>query len=191
MDGEITGIILSGGKSSRMGREKGLCEFKGKALIQYAIDVLAPFCNRIIIVANNGQYENFGYEVFADEIKGIGPIGGIYTGLMHSETEDSFILSCDMPMVSHELIEYILLNREHRQIVVPDFEGYFEPLCAFYRRDIFAQLKKVIEERNYKLVDFIKTTDFAEIKIDKQLDFFHPQLFANINSEKEMAELGS
>ncbi len=174
-----------------MGREKGLCEFKGKALVQYAIDVLTPLCKRIIIVANNEQYKSFGCEVFADEIIGIGPIGGIYTGLMHSETEDNFILSCDMPMVSNELIEYILLNRKHRQIVVPDFEGYFEPLCAFYRRDIFPQLRKVIEEQNYKLVDFIKTTDFAELKIDKQLDFFHPLLFANINSEKEIEELGS
>ena len=94
-------------------------------------------------------------------------------------------------MISHELINYILLNRKHKQIVVPNFGGYFEPLCAFYRCDIFTQLKKVIEERNYKLADFIKTTNFAEIKIDKQLDFFHPQLFANINSEKEIKELGS
>ncbi len=190
MDKNITGIILSGGKSSRMGKEKGLCKFKGKELVQYAIDVLAPFCKSIIIIANNNQYEKFEHKVFADEIKDIGPIGGIYTGLFHTETEDNFILSCDMPMISHELIEYILLNRKHKQIVVPDFGGYFEPLCAFYRGNIFPQLKKTIDEQNYKLADFIKTTDFEKLKIDKQLDFFHPLLFANINSEKEIKELG-
>ena len=190
MNMHTTGIILSGGKSSRMGKEKGLCNFRGQALVQYAIDVLMPFCKRIIIVANSEQYKSFGLEVFPDKIKDIGPVGGIYTGLTYSETEDNFILSCDMPMISHELIEYILLNRKQKQIVVPDFEGYFEPLCAFYRRDIFSQLKKVIEERKYKLVDFIKATDFSELKIDKQLDFFHPLLFANINSEKEIEELG-
>ena len=190
MDNKITGIILSGGKSSRMGREKGLSKFKGKELVQYSIDVLAPFCETIILVANDEQYKKFGYKVYADEIKDIGPIGGIYTGLKHSRTESNFILSCDMPMISHQLIEYILLNREDKQIVVPDFGGFFEPLCAFYRANIFAQLKNTIDEQNYKLADFIKTTDFEELKIDKQLDFFHPLLFANINSERELEELG-
>ena len=190
MDSKITGIILSGGKSRRMGREKGLCKFKGKELVQYSIDVLSPFCETIILVANDEQYKKFRYEVYADEIKDIGPIGGIYTGLKHSRTESNFILSCDMPMISHQLIEYILLNRKDKQIVVPDFGGFIEPLCAFYRANIFAQLKNTIDEQNYKLADFIKTTNFEELKIDKQLGFFHPLLFANINSERELEELG-
>jgi molybdopterin-guanine dinucleotide biosynthesis protein A len=191
MSRKITGIILSGGKSSRMGKEKGLCLFKGKKLVQYAIDVLSPYCERIIIVANNKGYENLGLEVFSDEVKEIGPVGGIYTGLVHSKTEDNFILSCDMPMISQELVEYLLQNIKNKQIVVPEFGGFFEPLCAYYRSDILQQLKKLIEERNYKLVDFIRKTDFAELRIDKQLDFFHPLLFANINSEKEIEDLGS
>lgn len=191
MNNDITGIILSGGKSSRMGREKGFCKFKGQPLVEYAIDALTPFCNSIIIVANNKQYEIFGFEVFADKVKDVGPIGGIYTGLVQSKTDDNFILSCDMPMVSHKLIEYLLLNRKHKQIVVPGFEGNIEPLCAFYRRDVFAQIKNAIDKRKYKLADFIKSTDFEELTIDEQLDFFHPLLFANINSKKEIEELGS
>ncbi len=190
MKSNITGIILSGGKSRRMGKEKGLCPFKGKPLVRYAIDVLSPFCERLIIVANNGGYEGFGLEVFPDKIKEIGPLGGIYTGLLHSITEDNFILSCDMPMISTELVKHILSNRNNYRVVVPDFEGYLEPLCAFYQHGIFPQLKKAIEEGNYKLVDFIKKTNFRELKIDKQLGFFHPMLFANINSEKEITELG-
>ena len=191
MNRKTTGIILSGGKSSRMGKEKGLCPFNGKPLVRYAIDVLLPYCERIMIIANNEGYEGFGLEVFPDKIKEIGPVGGIYTGLLHSKTEDNFILSCDMPMISTSLIKYLLQNRNNKQIVVPDFDGYFEPLCAFYRNDVLLQLKAAIDEQNYKLIDFIKKTDFVSLKIDKQLDFFHPQLFANINSEKEIEELGA
>lgn len=189
MDKGITGIVLSGGKSSRMGREKGLCEFNGKMLVQYAIEALKPFCERIIIIANIAGYEKFSYEVFTDKIKDLGPIGGIYTGLSYSKTEDNFVLSCDMPMISNQLIEYILLNRKQKQIVVPSNDGYFEPLCAFYHYDIYSQLKPAIDHQEYKLVDFIKTTNFRELKIDKQLDFYHPLLFANINSDKDFQSI--
>ncbi len=76
-----TGIILAGGKSSRMGTEKGLVEINHKKMIEYSIDQLKKVTENIIIISNTNKYNYLKYPVYEDLIKDIGPIGGIYTGL--------------------------------------------------------------------------------------------------------------
>jgi len=104
----VTGIILAGGKSSRMGAEKGLQELCAKPLIHYAIEVLSGLCNTIIISSSSEAYKSLGHKVVADVIPGIGPMGGIYSALQQSKTEENLVLSCDLPFVSQELMSYIL-----------------------------------------------------------------------------------
>ncbi len=106
---EVTGIILSGGKSSRLGEEKGLALFNGKPLIQYAIDILKPVCDKIIISANNqlDEYAKFGFEIVEDQVKGIGPMAGLIAGLNKSVTRYNFVLSCDTPFVQWKTIDSI------------------------------------------------------------------------------------
>jgi len=84
---KITGIILAGGKSSRMGMDKGFCALNGKPMVQYAIDILEQTCDSIIICSNNSDYELFDLPVIPDIIKDIGPMGGIYSGLKNSKTQ--------------------------------------------------------------------------------------------------------
>ena len=74
---DITGIILSGGKSLRMGQDKGLMSLDGKFMIEHVIDHIKPLCKQILISANQEEYHKFGYPVVRDEIKDIGPAGGI------------------------------------------------------------------------------------------------------------------
>ncbi|HPG34509.1 MAG TPA: molybdenum cofactor guanylyltransferase, partial [Lentimicrobium sp.] len=73
---QITGIVLAGGKSTRMGTDKGLMIFQGKPLVMYSIDLLSMFCGRILISSNNPEYAKFGYEIIADELPGAGPMAG-------------------------------------------------------------------------------------------------------------------
>ena len=112
---QATGIILAGGKSSRMGEDKGLVLLNGKPMIQYVIEALKEVVSDIIIISNNASYNKFRIPVYADLIKDKGPVGGIYTGLYHSTTELNFCISCDVPMISSDFILW-LLNKKWKRI---------------------------------------------------------------------------
>ncbi|MEZ5198543.1 MAG: molybdenum cofactor guanylyltransferase [Bacteroidales bacterium] len=187
--GDLNGIVLCGGRSKRMGKEKGLCLLKEKPMITYAIDLCNRFCNSIIIGANNPDYISFGYPVINDEIAGIGPLGGIYTCLKSSPSDDNFILSCDIPLVSLELVQFILSKREKYEVVIPVFNGFLEPLCAYYNRSIVLGLENAIEKKSYKIQDVLKSLNTRYLEIDSSLEFYHEHLFANINSQNELNEI--
>ncbi|HSO89343.1 MAG TPA: molybdenum cofactor guanylyltransferase, partial [Draconibacterium sp.] len=92
---QITGIILSGGQSTRMGTDKALLQIKGKTLLERAVEICNPVCNAILISSNNPEHEKYGYQIYPDEIKNCGPLGGIYSCLKKSDTDWNFILSVD------------------------------------------------------------------------------------------------
>ena len=146
---QLTGIILSGGKSSRMGREKGLVNFRGKPLVSYAISSLEPVADTLIISINEQlkEYRRFGLAVVTDEIKGIGPMGGLHTALKYSETEHNLVLSCDMPFVSAGLMDYLYQNVQDYDIVVAMHgKDRLEPLCGYYARRVIGVLEEKIKE---------------------------------------------
>ena len=186
---EVTGIILAGGKSSRMGTDKGLQELGGKPLIEYAIDVLSGLCSNLIISSSSEVYHTFGYQVVADEFPGIGPMGGIYSALRQSKTERNLVLSCDLPFVSKELLTYILDNSKGYQIVVP-YEGnrHYEPLCGFYHISVLEQISNFIHKGNYKLPDLFEEISINKLVFGKELGFNHNHLFLNVNSASDLTE---
>lgn len=185
---EVTGIILAGGKSSRMGTDKGLQELSGKPLIYYAIQSLSELCNTIIISTSSDAYQSFGYKTVADEIPGIGPMGGIYSALKQSKTEKNLVLSCDLPFVSKELLSFILKNSEGYQVAVP-WQGnqHYEPLCGFYHLSILEQISLYIQNNNYKLPDIFEEISINRLVINKKSDFYTEELFLNVNSKHDLA----
>jgi molybdopterin-guanine dinucleotide biosynthesis protein A len=188
-DNKITGIILAGGKSSRMGKDKGYCTIKGKPMVMYAVDLLSQVCDNIIISSNNPDYKQFGYTVVEDEIKNIGPLGGIYSGLKQSTTQHNFFLSCDMPMVSAELVQYILSSKEGFDAVIPTWNNFPEPMCAYYNKDIFESLDNFIQKGQYKLQNVVKSLHHKMLEITRDLPFYNDQLFTNVNSEADLNNL--
>jgi molybdenum cofactor guanylyltransferase len=78
---QITGFILAGGQSSRMGTDKAMLQIDGKTLMERAIEICKPFCHEILISSNNPKHGNFGFAVISDEINNCGPMGGIYSCL--------------------------------------------------------------------------------------------------------------
>lgn len=184
---EVTGIILAGGASSRMGKDKGLCEFKGKALINYAIEALLPLCSTILISSNNvDDYQGLGYEVVVDEYQGIGPIDGIYSTLKKSVTRHNLIISCDTPFLNTQLLEYVLANSDDYDIVVPEHgNSFIEPLAAYYSSAIINNLKNTIESKDYKLMNFFNKVRFKKVKVDK-LPEYSNKLFKNLNTPDDL-----
>ncbi len=181
----ITGIILAGGKSERMGQDKGLFPFFDKPLVGYSIDTLKSLCGKIIISANNriDEYKALGYEVVQDEVKDKGPLGGIVSCLKRSETQHNLIISCDMPFVRSAVFELLLKNIENYQVVAPAHETFLvEPLCAYYNTNVLDQMQKSIDEGDYKVMNFFKKIRFKTVLFDKKIHWYSSDIFLNINS---------
>ena len=179
--------MLAGGASSRMGKDKGLCEFKGKSLVYYAIEALLPICDTIIISSNNTEdYQKFGFDVVVDQHKNIGPIGGIYSSLHKSITQHNLILSCDTPFVNTQLLKHIIQNIDNYDIVVPEHgDSYIEPLAGYYSSAIKNTLLQSIKKEDYKLMNLFSKVKFKSIKVDS-IHGFSNKLFKNLNTPNDL-----
>jgi len=184
---DITGIVLAGGASSRMGKDKGLCLFKGKSLVTYAIEALIPLCNTILISSNNIEdYQKFGYDVVVDKYKNIGPIGGIFSSLSSSVTQHNIIISCDTPFISTHLLDYVLANVDGYDIVAPKHgDSYLEPLSAYYSSSIISILQGSINQKDYKLMNLFNKVKFKSVKVDS-ISGYSTKLFKNLNNPGDL-----
>lgn len=186
----ITGIILAGGKSRRMGMEKGLIELNGKQLIQFAIEVLEPICETILISTNSHFYDFLPYKKIADEFPNSGPMGGIYSCLRASKTNQNLVLSCDMPFIKSQLLENLIENSDGFDIVVPwHGEQRFEPMCAFYHKNVEPTFRDLILQKNYKIPDTFEQVRTNKYLISKDLPYYSTDLFYNVNSKEQLSEL--
>jgi molybdenum cofactor guanylyltransferase len=188
----ITGIILAGGQSSRMGTDKSLVEFKGKPLIQYAIDAIKPLCGKVIISVNHNRYDFTGCESWPDIIEGNAPMVGIYSCLVRSTTELNIIHTCDMPLVSTALFDYLLADAIHFDITVPRHHfSYIEPLCGIYSRLLTGEMESCIHSGNFRLHEFILATNHQLVDIHSSMELFRESMFSNINSMEDLKRLSS
>ena len=180
----VNGYILAGGKSSRMEADKGLLLFEGKAMIQNVIEQMQPIFDKLVIVSNNPEYEKFGLEVIPDLIKDIGPAGGIYTALHHSDSPLNFMVSCDMPFVTQEAIAFIVKNADENQIVLLENQGKLEPLFGLYAKDCEAVWLQLIQQKKVKLQEMVSYFKLKIIPI-KNNEIFTSSFFKNINTKED------
>jgi molybdopterin-guanine dinucleotide biosynthesis protein A len=184
----ITGIILAGGKSSRMGSDKGIVNLNGKKFIEHILEAVLTNVNEVIIIANNDNYNNLGYKVIKDKIKDCGPLGGIYTGLMNSKTENNIVVSCDIPFINSDLVKYIIENTSNADITVPVYKGNIEPLCAVYTKRTSDQILNLIMNKDLKIQNILKYFITKELFITKMQKFYTEKLFVNINTQEELKQ---
>ena len=112
MKDKITAFILAGGKSQRMGTDKGLLPLAGKPFVSHICEAVKSIVGEnIVIVSSNADYDFLGYKRIEDLVSDKGPVGGIYTALQYSRAKLNFILSVDAPLVSAELLLWILENK--------------------------------------------------------------------------------
>ncbi len=179
---KLTAIILAGGKSSRMGQDKGLMLFNEKPMIQYVIDGVKPLVNEIIIIANNNQYQKFGYPVYQDLIKNKGPLAGIYTGLTHSTTTKNIVLSCDVPFVSQQLIQELINHCNDVEVVIPEKNKITHQLIGVYDKSCTVIFKKELENNQLKLKLAIEKLNYKIV----DANHIKAKLFTNINSKDDI-----
>ena len=186
----LAAIILSGGFSRRMGTDKGLVSFKGKPMIEASLALANTITDNIMIIANNGDYRQFGYQVYGDILVDKGPMGGIHAGLTHSNATFNMVLACDMPLMTTAFLKYIVGEiEEGDKIIAPRHGQQIEPLCAVYHKDCLSLIESTLESSDLSLHGFIANNQTKFIDIDERKTYYSPYLFSNTNTLEDLRKL--
>lgn len=180
--------ILCGGKSSRMQSEKGLVLYLNKPFIEYVIDAVLPISKNIQLITNTKDYDYLNYKKGNDIVKDKGPIGGIYTALTYSETELNLILSCDIPLISTEiLVELIEKHDSNNAITVFSDVNKTHPLIGIYSKKCLPILQKSIDNNDLKIMNLLTKVNHQIINVEGiKRDFLK-----NINTVAQLKELNT
>lgn len=182
-----TGIILAGGQSRRMGKDKGLVVFHDRPLIRWALDVFENMCDEILISSNSSAYNYLGYKVIADIYPDSGPMGGIYSCLAESSNRKNLVLSCDMPFVNQDIFRLLDQQIGDAMICVPWYkQDHYEPLCGIYMQDTMHLMKLYIDQKNYKIPELFEDTYFKAFNIQNIHRLLGEHYFFNINSRADL-----
>ncbi len=190
-DEHITGLILAGGLGRRMGgRDKGLQPFRGRPMAAWAIERLAPQVDALLINANQNleAYAAFGYPVVPDRIAGFaGPLAGLHTGLLASETPLLVTAPCDSPFLPDDLVEKLnaALVAAGADIAVAKTGDQPHPVFSLVRREVLGGLTSFLEAGGRKVDAW-----YAALKV-VEVPFAEERAFANINTLEELNLLES
>jgi molybdopterin-guanine dinucleotide biosynthesis protein A len=150
-------IILSGGKSSRMGTNKALLKINEKTNIERITDTLKMSFNDIILVTNNPEHYQFlGLQMVTDIYPDQGPLAGIHAGLLASKFDVNFIAACDMPFVSGELAEVLVNQCGDYDAVIPIINGRQHPLFAVYQKRVTEEIAHSIEAGRLRIKQLLE-----------------------------------
>ncbi len=174
--------ILAGGKSSRMGEDKGLKLLHKKPIISYLIDTLQKAKLDVVIISNKPEYDQFGLEVVPDIIKEKGPLGGIHAALNHSTDEKFLVFSCDTPFIPLLFIDKLINNNTTSDISVLEIDSKIQPLMGMYSKKIKNSLAANIAQNRLRITQFIKDNNatFVSIQSDEKV--------LNINTPEDFIE---
>jgi molybdenum cofactor guanylyltransferase len=185
-------IILAGGKSSRLGRNKLFVKVGSLNLLERVINRLVDFNNNIYIVV--AEYSDLpdltGYpriKIVKDIVPGKGSLGGLYTGLTASNTAYNLVSACDMPFINLDLFRYLISQAESYDAIVPVINNIAEPLYAVYSRKCIAPIQFLIEQNRLSILELFPMINVNYINTDRIDDFDSRHLsFFNINSESDL-----
>lgn len=187
MENKITAILLAGGKSQRMGTDKGLLDLNGKTFIKNICDALQPIVGfNILIVSSDKEYDALGFSRVEDIIENKGPVGGLYTALAASKTKINLVLSVDVPLVSTELLEWVLKNHDETYMVTQIKSGdKTSPLIGVYDRSMRIVFGEHMASNQLKLRQVIEDVKHQTIEIP---EIWKDQV-QNINTPEEYQNL--
>lgn len=183
MNEAVTGLILAGGRSRRMGTDKGLVVYQGLALVEHAIQILRPVCTEIIISSSNPLYGDFGFCLVSDRFHNAGPGAGIEAGLAVAKSPLLAVLSVDTPKVSTALYVSLIQRFAGKMAVVPRHsDGYLEPLCALYHISAYPVIAQSLRAGVFKMSDILSRLEVTWVEIFGN----EKNQFYNINTRDDL-----
>lgn len=183
----ITGLILAGGQSRRMGKDKGFVFFKEKPFIQYSIEALKPLVKNILIVSDHKQYEKLGHQCIKDIFAEAGPLSGLYSGLKESNTELNIVLSCDVPLITTKILKTLLMSYNKKDdAIVCKVNDKLMPLVAIYTKNCETACLELLQQKERRMMQLLKKLNQVQFLYLNKAD---ANKVKNINSPIDLNDI--
>jgi molybdopterin-guanine dinucleotide biosynthesis protein A len=187
VENQVTGVILAGGKSRRMGYNKALLRIGNQTIIQRVLAALKQVTSSQLIMTNfPDEYKFLRIPTKTDILPGKGAFGGIYTGLYFSETPYCLVSACDTPFLNVEFLRYMTQIVEAYDIVIPKHSKGYEPLCAIYAKTCMPHIENLLKKERLRIIEV-----FADVKVrevsESEIENYDSEglMFFNINTQKD------
>ena len=188
----MTGLIIAGGKSRRLGVDKRFLDIGGRTCLQRVLDSYRGIFEDVLIVADTVEpFKSLGVRVVVDLIPGRAALGGLYTGLHYAASERVFAAAADMPWIDPATIQIVLDRVCAGDIVIPDLEGKLQPMHAVYSKSCLPFLRALVEAGTLKMQELCKCPELRVQRIPQSaFTAVDPDLrsFFNINTPEDLAQ---
>ena len=185
--GGLTGIVLAGGASQRMGRNKAFLDLGGRPLIACVIERLALVCAEVLIVAGDVEpYGELGVRLVEDRFRGVGVLGGLHAGLEAAAHELTLAVGCDMPFLRPDLLRAFARWADGFDVAILRQGEQVEPLHGAYRRTCLPAIETAIQASRRRIISFCPHVRVRYVTPEEVIPF-DPDLrsFRNVNTPQE------
>jgi molybdopterin-guanine dinucleotide biosynthesis protein A len=186
---QLSGFVLAGGKSTRMGQDKAAVTLNGRTLLEHALAVLREVCRNVAILGSHELYGSLA-PVYEDIFPGCGPLGGIHAALAGSQTQFNLITAVDTPFLGPAFLSYLAERATAGDAIVttPEIDDYTQPLCTIYSLDFLPIAEHALRIGNYKIVPLFPKGRTLVIKESELRRFaFAADMFENLNTPDDLA----
>jgi molybdopterin-guanine dinucleotide biosynthesis protein A len=186
---DITGVILAGGQSSRFGSNKALAMVDCKPLIQHVADLMSNLFPGCLLVTNTpAEYQFLSLPMTHDRYRDSGPLAGIHAALLQISTPRAFVVACDMPNLSPELIQYLCnINEQEYDVIIPWLEKGQEPLFGIYHKKSLAVIDSYLQQKDCQIIRVLEDLQVRWVSEEEILSITGDlACFKNINRPADL-----
>ena len=187
---QLSGAILAGGKSTRMGSNKALMRLNGEPMIARVARVLSS-CRAIdevmLITSAPADYVFLNLPAHGDFYFGKGPLAGIHSALRHARHARVLMVACDLPFITAALLDYLCAESAAHEITALESEKGVEPLCAVYAKSCTAAIERQLLEGRLKVAEIFDKVNTRIMKLEPSLPGYRPHLFTNVNTPEDFS----
>lgn len=188
MASPISSILLAGGKSSRLGRDKTRLEFRaGRTMIENTIQKLEMVSDEVIVVTDGRRCPHLEAKLMSDIYPGAGSLGGLYTGLLAAKSKHVLAVACDMPFLNFTLLRYMISLPRDYDVLIPELDHKREPLHAIYSRNCLQPIERLLKTGHFKILDLLDEVQVRYLS-EGMIEKYDPDhcSFFNINTPDQL-----
>jgi len=189
----VSAVILAGGQSRRLGRDKASLLLDGQPLLTRTVHTLSVLSDDLIVVTNRPeQYDDWDLPArfVPDERRGVGALMGVYSGLKAARHPRALALACDMPFLNPDLLRHMLSRTNDCDVTIPRLGEFLEPLHAIYRKTCLPALAALLEQNRRQIIAFFPQVRVCHLEKD-EIERFDPLhlSFVNVNTPENWTQV--
>lgn len=198
MHTDLTGVVLAGGKSVRMGVNKAFLPFGNTTVIESIVAMMRRSFPEVLLSTNTPEeYPHLRLSIIPDQIDQGGPLAGIHAGLSAAKTEKIFVISCDMPLMTSDIIDFIVHFPTTKPITVARADGFVQQLCGVYSKSVLPKAEGIVQRRKISppekkmcpVLELVQLSDGEIIDIEHEYPDYKEGAFLNLNRPADIDRL--